>query len=397
MKKITAILLVLATFLCGICVYADAENVFTVRVDSKEAKAGEVVELNVNMENNSGILAMLFVLNYDPECLKLTEVRNGTIVDGAVFGKDYSKVPYKMLWNSAAETNYTEDGVLATLVFEIVENAPGESTEVTLTYKERNVYDVNLNPVNISVVNGTVSWGDVETNVPQGSSGSIGSYGGGYSKPIKSEDNDVQKDTTIEEDEIIEEDDFEVSLLDYNDVKESDWFYDSVKFVREHNYMSGVSNTEFAPMSNLTRGMIVTVLYRLEGEPECESSKFDDVADGMWYSNGISWAAETGVVNGIGDNKFAPDSNVTREQIAVIMYNYSKSHSFDVTETKSVDSFNDADKVSSWASEAIEWAIGTGLLSGKGDGILDPKGNATRAEIAAIFTRYVERYAGSET
>ena len=280
MRKIIAIILALVICFCSVCVYADTNEKFTIRVDSKEVKVGETIELNINMENNTGILAMLFVLNYDSECLKLIDVKNGTIVEGAIFGNDYSQIPYKMLWNSASDTNFTDNGVLATLVFEVMANASDSVTDVTLTYKEKNVYDVDLNPVDISVENGTITIVSEENNVDDSENisdkenndevssstdksnantgGSSSTSSGGSIRPNKKEDK-TQSSSNVslpEEPQKSSEEDYEVELLHFVDVEESDWYYEAVKFAFEKGITSGVSETSYAPNDKVQKANI---------------------------------------------------------------------------------------------------------------------------------------------
>ena len=175
------------------------------------------------------------------------------------------------------------------------------------------------------------------------------------------------------------------------DVKEKDWFYESVKYVYENELMSGVGFNEFDPGSSLTRGMLVTILYRFEGSPSSMTYGFSDVPRTEWYTKSVDWAASTGIVNGVGNNRFAPDEPVTREQITVIFYNYSKYKKMDLTAKNDLSSFADSEKISSWATTAFEWAVSSGLISGKDNSMLDPSGKATRAETSAIIKRYAEK------
>lgn len=175
----------------------------------------------------------------------------------------------------------------------------------------------------------------------------------------------------------------------FEDVSENDWFYDSVKLVNEKGLFAGVSNTEFAPNDTMTRGMMVTALHRLEGKPLSSANKFTDVSNGEWFTDAVAWASENKIVNGIGNNEFAPNREITREEMAVIMYNYAKSKGLVVSVNGDLTEFSDSDKVSPWANEAMSWAVGVKLISGKGNGILHPNGNATRAENAAILQRFI--------
>lgn len=180
--------------------------------------------------------------------------------------------------------------------------------------------------------------------------------------------------------------------LPFDDVKKSDWYYDDVRFVYDEGLMNGISSKNFAPLSEVTRGMIVTILWRMEGEPApARGCQFSDVASGSYYEKAIAWAAENGIVTGISATEFRPDDNITREQLAAILYRYAKYKGMDVSagETGSIQSFSDASSVSEYAVTAMKWACGTGLINGI-SGKLVPAGTATRAQTAAILHRFCE-------
>ena len=180
------------------------------------------------------------------------------------------------------------------------------------------------------------------------------------------------------------------SSVPFTDVKETDWFYDAVGYVYENGMMSGTGSNQFSPNMTTTRGMIVTILYRLEGSPAVSSASFDDVAAGEFYANGVYWAAANGVVSGYGKDLFGPNDPITREQMAAILYRYAQYKEYDTTVIGDVSSFADSASVNSYAIEPMNWAVGTGLLSGVGSNMLNPAGNATRAQVATILTRFCD-------
>lgn len=183
------------------------------------------------------------------------------------------------------------------------------------------------------------------------------------------------------------------AVLPFNDVSESEWFYEAVKYVYDNGMMNGVSDTSFAPYSNLTRGMIAQVLYNLEGKPAVSGSAYTDVAADQWYNDAVNWAAQKGIVTGYGDGTFGPMDNITREQMAAILYRYAQYKGYDVSAKGDLTAFTDGNTVSDWAKDAMSWAVGTALFNGKGDGILDPTTTATRAEVAKILMTYCENVA----
>lgn len=178
--------------------------------------------------------------------------------------------------------------------------------------------------------------------------------------------------------------------LPFTDVSTSDWFYSDVMFVYENGLFSGTDSRSFSPNASMTRAMLVTVLYRLEGEPVgTGSSSFSDVRSGSYYEKAVAWAAANGIVTGTGSTSFSPDAKVTREQLAAILYRYAQYKKLDTDAGAKLDSFSNAGNVSGYASEALSWAVSEGLINGA-SGRLTPKGDATRAQVAAILHRFVE-------
>ena len=176
----------------------------------------------------------------------------------------------------------------------------------------------------------------------------------------------------------------------FTDVSTSDWFYSDVMFVYENGLFSGTDSRSFSPNASMTRAMLVTVLYRLEGEPVgTGSSSFSDVRSGSYYEKAVAWAAANGIVTGTGSTSFSPDAKVTREQLAAILYRYAQYKKLDTDAGAKLDSFSDAGNVSGYASEALSWTVSEGLINGA-SGRLMPKGDATRAQVAAILHRFVE-------
>ena len=178
--------------------------------------------------------------------------------------------------------------------------------------------------------------------------------------------------------------------LPFTDVSTSDWFYDDVAFVYENVLFSGTDSRSFSPNASMTRAMLVTVLYRLEGEPTVTGrSSFTDVRSGAYYEKAVIWAAANGIVTGTDSTSFSPDAKVTREQLAAILYRYAQYRKLDTDASAKLNSFTDADSVSAYASEALGWAVSEGLINGA-SGKLMPKGDATRAQVAAILHRFVK-------
>lgn len=178
----------------------------------------------------------------------------------------------------------------------------------------------------------------------------------------------------------------------FTDVDTAKWYHLSVDYVLTHKMMNGVSSRAFAPNANLTRGMLVQILYNLEGKPKGTAANFSDVQADAWYAEAVGWAASNKVVTGYADGTFRPNAAVTREQAAAILYRYAQSKSIDVSvgENTNILSYVDVQQASEYAIPALQWAVGAGVLNGKNGGRLAPTGTATRAEIAAIMQRWCE-------
>ena len=182
------------------------------------------------------------------------------------------------------------------------------------------------------------------------------------------------------------------AVLPFTDVKEGAWYYDAVAYVYDKGMMTGVTDTTFEPDATTTRGMIVTMLYRLEGEPAVDNAAaFADVAAGAWYEKAVAWASQNGIVNGYGDDLFGSNDAITREQMAAILFRYAQYKGLEaVTLEENLGAFEDAGQISEYAVQAFNWVVGQGLMTGVTDTTLEPASSATRAQVATILMRYCE-------
>ena len=181
----------------------------------------------------------------------------------------------------------------------------------------------------------------------------------------------------------------ETNKFPFTDVKKTSWYYDSVKGVYELGLMTGTTEITFAPTETMTRAMAATVLYRMAGSPETAYEElFLDVPDGKYYSESVTWAAQNGVVNGFGNGQFKPGTNVTREQLAKMLYNYAEMLGLDTSGRADLTTFKDGTQVSNYAKEPMRWAVANGILSGTATGKLKPRSNATRAEVAKMLLNF---------
>ena len=182
----------------------------------------------------------------------------------------------------------------------------------------------------------------------------------------------------------------------FTDVSETAWYKNSVDYAVEHGLMNGTGSNTFEPESTMTRAMLVTVLWRYANAPKPGANPFTDVPNGKWYTDAVAWAAENGVVNGVGDGKFEPDGSVTREQMATILYRYAQKVGIDTSKHTELSAFQDASRVSAYARAPMQWIVAEGVIGGSrenGQDWLNPQGNATRAEVATILMRFIENVA----
>lgn len=212
--------------------------------------------------------------------------------------------------------------------------------------------------------------------------GSISAVGGAYDAGRQTYAFDVVNGVTA------------IARFPFTDVVAGTWYYGAAAYAYNNGLFAGMTPTTFAPNATMTRAMLVSVLWRLAGEPAPKTpNTFVDVPDGAWYTDAVTWAAENGVVSGIGGSRFDPSGFVTREQTAEILYNYAHSKGYDVSARADLTAFPDAGSVSGWAEEALSWANAAGLINGTvrdGQTILDPQGSASRAQVAMILMNYVE-------
>lgn len=230
---------------------------------------------------------------------------------------------------------------------------------------------------------------NIENTTPNGGSSSSSGGGGGSSKPATSPNrpDTAKPDTTTSN--IATANNINQTFAD---VSSNAWYAEYVTYVYNKGMMKGTENGNFEPNAKTTRGMIVTMLYRLDGKPNASNVNFSDVQYEQWFSNAVAWASANGVVNGYSDGTFAPNGDITREQLAAILYRYAQAKGYDVSSKGNVATFSDSNKISGWANDCMQWAVGCGLMNGD-NGALRSQGTATRAEVAAMLMRFCENIA----
>ena len=224
-----------------------------------------------------------------------------------------------------------------------------------------------------------------EEEVTGGSSSGGGSSGGGSSSGNNGSQTEEPDEPSGTQDENV-----------FSDVSSSAWYAEAVNYVYENGLMTGISSTQFAPNNTLTRAMVVQTLYAMANKPAVSGSEnFTDVSSGDWFADAVTWASANGIVSGYNATQFAPNDPLTREQLALILYGYAQMRGYNTTQSgTSIQEFTDYGSISAWALEAMDWAVNAGLLSGKGNGVLDPTGTATRAEVAQILMNFSETVVG---
>jgi len=359
------------------------------KVSNATGGLGDEVTLTATLENNPGIAAYTLTLLYDSDTLAPVPAKTKA---GNIIPTNFSAVqakPGEMILSAYTDQNRYSGEILFEITFKISDNAKDSVTEVLLGYYNERFdgfarvgdagnyvggikYDVALQgKVTITGLS------PPPVSPPSGSN-----PGGGASNPPPAE--------TIPDGPPPMG-----SQLPYGDVVATDWFYDAVKFVTESGLMGGVSDNSFAPGTTMSRAMLVTVLYRLEGKPDVSGKlTFLDVKTGQWYSDAIQWANENGIVYGYSNEIFGLNDSVTREQAVSILYRYTKTRGLDVSAPADLSGYADSDDISSWALDAMEWAAAAGIVQGRTATTIAPQGTSTRAEVATVFMRYIEGFLG---
>ncbi len=330
-----------------VCVFA-ADDSLHVVVENEIGIRNNTVEVDVVLRNNPGISYIKLDVKYDSEQFEIKEIKNGEILSNRTDGIYF-------IWTNDVDSK--ADGVLATLCFDVRGDA-----------------DCKNHSIEVDVMGcHNASKGDIDTET---SSGEL---------------------TVYAED------------IDFVDVKEGDWFFSYVKAAVRRGLVLGVSANEFAPYNDVTRAMFVTLLYNIEFSPDVTgTSEFEDVDSGSWYHNAIVWAASNNLVMGVSDTEFAPDENITREQMATLVYRYVQfkngiiededTDSDDVNEENVSEKkskleelgYYDAGEISEYAADAFDWVVENGIIKGISEHMVSPKTYAQRAQAATLFVKLME-------
>ena len=447
MKKIISLLVVAVLFVSCMSTAAFAAGAPVVTV-AEEATAENELTLSFNLSNNPGFKGYGLTVEYDEEVMTLKELKAGELSVGA-----FTANVAEAYVNYANATVVTGEGVLFTAVFEIADAEAGDyevSVSGTMADASYTKQTVEAEPYTYSVTCTEHAWGEWKVTTPatctedgvktrtcsvcgETETAAIPAVGHTWGEwevttpatcteaGVKTRTCSVCGETETAaipatghnwgDDNICDDCGTEKSAADirpvgpsrdengnivlpFTDVLPSDWFYNDVVYAYVNGLMNGTSATTFAPYGITTRGQIVTILWRLEGQPAANGAcPFADVASGSYYEAAITWAAANGIVTGYDATTFGPDNQITREQMAAILYRYAKNYKgYDVSvgENTNILSYTDAFDISEYAYAPLQWACGAGLINGMGDGSLAPHGQANRAQAAAILHRFCE-------
>jgi len=367
-----------------------ADDVPTVRTMSPTSvKPGDTVTIQVLLENNPGIACMQLEIGYDATALRIESPDHvtraaalGSLMFVGVSSTTYRNNPFKVGW--AGANNDRTNGAILNIQFNILPDAKGGASPITVAYVPANTSDQDRKPIILSVVNGSLNIVRDDTSVTHNDPGGGNPpLSGGENLPTSGDGNTDISDSNVP---LTNSD---MLILPFTDVESTDWFYEAVRFVAENGLMNGTSVDKFSPNTAMSRAMLVTVLYRLEGElPVSGSIPFADVKAGEWYSDAILWANNNNIVIGYSSVIFGRNDPITREQTVTILYRYAKLKGLDVSASVDLSGYTDMKDISGWALDAMKWAVAERIVQGRTNTTIVPQGTSTRAEVAMILQRY---------
>lgn len=451
-KRISALFLTLAMLLCcSVAVVPSFAEQKPIIILSQESTIGGHERIEVYLENNPGIWGLDLKINYNRDVMTLKNVENGDFFSDSEWTPgNLNAETYILSYEASGLENVTKDsGTLAWLDFEVIEGAALGTYEISASYSAGDIINVSMEEIPFAVENGSITVvsgfaAPYSTKLRFEQSYAICYRNAGPAVWLNSPEymNRRHRITWENSDESVieviqtgasgvgfipnkpgtvsitatdeiggESDTFVLTVLDcyphscygkdnaelcagcrFTDMPDAgNWAHKGIEFAVENKLFSGMDDTTFAPNTAMTRAMLVRVLWKLAGSPvHGEENPFTDVKSSDWFYDGVIWAAENGIVAGMGEGKFAPNEKITREQIAAILYRYTKRVGGNLKKTEDISEFPDAAEVSAWAEDALGWAYGSEIISGdlsNGVTYLRPKNDATRAQVAAMLMR----------
>ncbi len=372
MKKTIIPILLILSLLMRITTFADGTP--TVYITDSQNSGTSDITVSVSVTENTPFCGGSMNLVYDNALLKAKSYATSDLLAGYIANVNLAYAENTIRFSWAGTDEITEGGELFTVTFEALVS---DSFETDITIDKLKLGDADGEKIEATSENGHIKY-EKETSTLTGTGRHSGKSSGG-ALPGSDQNNETSAETQNT-----------TTSMSFSDVKESDWYYSYVKTVYEKGLMKGISDTEFAPDEKLTRAMFVTILYRMDGEPDAGTSAFTDVEKDSWYEKAVAWANGNGIVQGVSETEFAPNVNITREQMAAIIYRYAKYKGVDteaVMKDTNTLSHNDIFEVSDWAKEGMQYCIAAGIITGDDNGNLLPHNTATRAETATVITR----------
>ncbi len=381
MKKLLFLMLLCICIMASVSVMADETRSVTISVNTV-AKDG-MVTVAIEYDGDANICGGSVDLSYNTSRLSLEKHEVGKSLEQTMHfvNESYGEDCIRVNWASIEPLE--KSGHIITYSFGMSEDVfeDGDVFVKAVKFIDENEQKLQSD-IQQSVENEYEKVTESEDKKPsKGNSGG----GGGYTSSKTQTEKDEKEET-----ETFVESSGEVKKT-FDDVAVSDWYYDSVSYVCDSNLMNGISESLFGPDLPVTRAMLVTVLYRHAGEVATNRSiPFMDVDMGSYYANAVSWAKQNGIVNGVSENEFAPDVNITREDIATILFRYAIYEGMMAVSLEENLGYDDVESVSDYAISALNWAVGHSIMKGKTESTLNPKDMATRAEVATMLQRYVQ-------
>ncbi len=376
MKKVLSLILAVAMIFSCVSVFGASEGP-VLKADNSKLK-NDKTTVTISLNDAPNIASLYFEVSFDDDVLELLEVECEDLGVIAKTTADYKEideivvVAYQMI----SDEDFSCNGDVLSLDFKAISEKASTKVEISNLL----AFDENGTDVEIATE-------DASFSTKSGNGGGGGGGGGGSDEEEdKTDDKKDEEPTTPVTPDAPEDKD------GFTDVDSDDWYADAVSYVFEKGIMNGVDADKFQPEATLTRGMFATILHRVEETPAVEGeASFEDILDGEWYADAVKWANANGIVKGISETEFAPNNNITREQIATIIYRYCQFKGIDVTTGEVIlANYDDFGAVSDYAVEAIKYAVGSGLMKGRTDRTLNPRENVTRAEAATLIMRFVE-------
>ncbi len=374
--------------LCFTCRAANLPPNFKVSTTDDSAVVGESLYLLVSLEENKGFGAMQFSISYDADMLMIEDITLGEIVPDSAITSVNSDIIGEVNFSVISLENITDSGAVLISKFKAKEAGIAEFDFKLLAYADCEGVSLDSTDNDVKIlIKADEEEEDIvfdddfdedfifeeeepEEEAPEENKGSVGKVNSEKDEDVKNEEVQTKEET---------------KKVAFSDVREDYWAYNQIYKVAQSGLFSGTGEGYFSPEVPMTRAMFVTVLHRYAGTPEAGEADFKDVGD-SWYTKAVAWAAENGIVTGTGEGYFSPDSYITRGEIATILCRYKNGKCMDIN---SAESFKDADSIPEWGKEAIAWAVEKGIITGRTGGIVAFGDNATRAEAAVIFTRFM--------